>query len=139
MTFTTIELHEEAEVFACLEGSLAADERAPYRVRSALNAFAEKAGAPAELRDRLALVVTEAVTNVVVHAYPSGRRGLVHYAADVSGADVQVVIVDDGAGMRSGENPDRPGFGLQIVAAASDDFAITARRRGLELWMRLLR
>lgn len=111
----------------------------PETVRDArrrISAFAADHGATPLLVADVALAVTEALTNVVRHAYPAGRAGLVRLEADVEEDDLEIVIIDDGAGFRSGSSPGL-GAGLSIVAETAHDFVIRERDpHGVELWMR---
>lgn len=111
-------------------------ERVP-QVRRAVVAFAGVHGADDALAGRIALAVTEAVANVVVHAYdPETGDGLVHVVADVDDDALEVVVADDGAGFRPGRSPGL-GAGLGIIADLSDDFAIAQRSHGgIELWLK---
>lgn len=68
----------------------------------------------------VALAVSEAVSNVVLHAYRDGTAGKVRVVACVYPNELVVVVRDYGCGMRP--NPGSPGAGLGlsiIVAAAS--------------------
>ncbi len=111
-------------------------ERVP-QVRRAVVAFAGAHGADDALAGRIALAVTEAVANVVVHAYdPGATDGSVHVVADIDDDALEVVVADDGAGFRPGRSPGL-GAGLGIVADVSDDFAIGQRPQGgIELWLK---
>lgn len=105
-------------------------------VRRQITEFAGAHGADRRLQADLALAVTEAVTNVIVHAYPSGRLGTLSIAADIEGGDLEIVISDDGDGFRPGTSPGL-GAGLSIIAEIASDFAIREHLpRGIELWMR---
>jgi serine/threonine-protein kinase RsbW len=107
------------------------------QVRRAVVAFAADHGADEAVAARVALAVTEAVTNVVLHAYaPGDETGLVHVVADVADDAIEVVVADDGEGFRPGGSPGL-GAGLGIVAESGDDFAIAQRPHGgVEVWMR---
>lgn len=107
-------------------------------VRRQVTQFAESEGMPPERVADVALAVSEAVTNAVVHAY-NGREGrgprAVHVAADVEDGALEIVIADDGHGLRG--DSAGIGAGLALVAATCDDYAIRERSpSGLEIWMR---
>jgi hypothetical protein len=57
------------------------------------------------------LVISEAVTNVVLHAYRGGEPGAVRVKAWVEADLVTLVVGDDGIGMSP--NPDSPGLGMR--------------------------
>lgn len=104
--------------------------------RLRITAFAAEHGADATQQADVALAVTEAVTNAIIHAYPPGRHGLVHIAADVEDDDLEIVITDDGHGLQPGRSPGL-GAGLSIIAETADQFVIRERDpNGIELWMR---
>lgn len=70
----------------------------------------------------VALVVSEAVTNAVNHAYVGVPTGAVHVRVAVDDAEVMVVVQDDGTGLRP--RPDSPGlgYGLALMVAVSRRF-----------------
>jgi serine/threonine-protein kinase RsbW len=63
------------------------------------------------------LAVTEACTNVVVHAYPDGGEGPMEVLATLLGGELTVVVRDEGRGI--GPRPDSPGLGLGLPLIAS--------------------
>jgi len=60
------------------------------------------------------VAVSEAVTNAVVHGFPSGNPGTVTVlvTVDEPAALLTVVVTDDGSGVRP--RPDSPGLGLGL-------------------------
>ena len=62
------------------------------------------------------LAVTEACTNVVVHAYPDGD-GPMEVAAGVRDGRLMIAVRDDGRGMLP--RPDSPGLGLGLPLIAT--------------------
>jgi anti-sigma regulatory factor (Ser/Thr protein kinase) len=122
-----------------VSGSVAAQPRSVRLVRHAVVDLVRRHGAPPALLGKVALAVSEAASNVVEHAYP-GRRipGRLHYDADIEDGDLEIVIADDGDGVRADHESAGLGLGLQVIAGVSDDFAITQRRAGLEVWMRFI-
>lgn len=89
------------------------------------------------------LAVTEAVANVIMHAYrdrPHGQPvGRIHVGVRVDEEGVEVVVADDGVGMAP--RPDSPGIGLgmALIAHQADELDIEQRRRGTRLTMRFPR
>ncbi len=63
------------------------------------------------------LAVTEACTNVVVHAYPDGSEGPLEVMATLEGQALTVVVRDEGEGITP--RPDSPGLGLGLPLIAS--------------------
>jgi anti-sigma regulatory factor (Ser/Thr protein kinase) len=99
------------------------------KARAVLTEFARQAGLCGARLDMLRVAVSEAVTNVVVHAY-RGRAGSVGVAAAVASGELWVLISDDGCGHQT--PPENPGlgFGLVLMADACDDFVIAERAEG---------
>ncbi|MEA2391381.1 MAG: serine/threonine-protein kinase RsbW [Solirubrobacteraceae bacterium] len=95
-------------------------------VRQALGGLANVLGIDGALLDDMKLAITEACTNVVVHAYGGGGGPLaveMHPAADT----LTLVVSDEGEGIRPRLNPESSsalGLGLPLMAALSDDFEI---------------
>jgi serine/threonine-protein kinase RsbW len=85
------------------------------RVRHAVVAFAESHGLPDP--GAVGLAVTEALTNVVLHAYPVAQAGEVRIIACPERERLVVVVRDWGRGMRP--RPDSPGLGLGLPTIAS--------------------
>jgi serine/threonine-protein kinase RsbW/stage II sporulation protein AB (anti-sigma F factor) len=76
----------------------------------------------------VALAVSEAVANVVVHAYRNRGQGAVpgdvHVTVTVDPDELLVVVADRGVGMTA--RPDSPGagLGLPIIATLADRFEV---------------
>jgi serine/threonine-protein kinase RsbW len=105
-------------------------------VRRRLVAFAAELGADRELQARVALAVSEAATNVVMHAYSDAGPRPLRVAADFEGGDLEVVVADQGEGLRTRRSPGL-GAGLGIIAETCDEFVVREREgAGVELWMR---
>lgn len=79
-------------------------------IRRAVVDFAELhgVGVPPDV----ALAVSEAVTNTVIHAYRNGRAGEVRVVACAEPDRLVVVVRDYGCGMSP--HPDSPGLGLGL-------------------------
>ena len=79
-------------------------------IRRAVVDFAELhgVGVPPDV----ALAVSEAVTNAVIHAYRNGRAGEVRVVACAEPDRLVVVVRDYGCGMSP--HPDSPGLGLGL-------------------------
>jgi anti-sigma regulatory factor (Ser/Thr protein kinase) len=72
-------------------------------------------------RAAVSIVVSEAVTNAVIHAYRDDESpGLVHVSARVDDHGVEIAVADDGVGLRP--RPDSPGvgFGMPLMADLAD-------------------
>jgi len=131
--------HGRVAVAWHVTGDVAAAPDCVSLARHAVVGLLDRYGAPAALSARAALAVSEAVTNVVLHAYPDHRLpGPVRFDADIEEGDLEIVVADDGVGLRAEQDGDRLGLGLMLIAAVTDDFAITTHRSGLEVWMRFV-
>jgi anti-sigma regulatory factor (Ser/Thr protein kinase) len=85
-------------------------------VRHALGGFGDALDVPDQALADIKLAVTEACTNVVVHAYPEGE-GPLGISAWVRDHRLTVVVHDQGQGMLP--RPDSPGLGLGLPLIAT--------------------
>jgi anti-sigma regulatory factor (Ser/Thr protein kinase) len=113
---------------AIAEHAVAAPRAVPL-LRRAVSRFAEGHGVHGQLLGDMRLAVSEAVANVVMHAYAPGARGEVHLRAVCSGGVLEVVIADDGLGIRN-KPSEGQGLGLGILANVTSDFSINQRAEG---------
>jgi serine/threonine-protein kinase RsbW len=86
-------------------------------IRHAFGALGETLAVDEEVLSNIRLAVTEACTNVVVHAYPDGHDGPLEVAAILQEDKLEVVIRDEGPGI--GPRADSPGLGLGLPLIAS--------------------
>src|ERR671920_246629 len=98
--------------------------------RHAIGGFADVLEVPDQTLADVKLAVTEACTNVVVHAYPAGE-GPMGLRASVDDGVLRVVVVDEGRGILP--RADSPGLGtganeetevrmtFRLDAVAADD------------------
>ena len=86
------------------------------------------------------LAVTEAVTNVVVHAYrdrgPADEPGRVRVAVTVHDDAASVVVADEGVGMVPRADSPGLGLGLSLIAGLCDGLEIEQRHDGTRIHMR---
>ncbi|HEY1776656.1 MAG TPA: ATP-binding protein [Solirubrobacteraceae bacterium] len=91
------------------------------RVRVAIAAYAARLGVASALLERLTLAVSEAATNVVLHAYDEAREpGLIDLEAAVGGGELRVSVADTGSGLRAGHKSPGLGLGLAIAGELAD-------------------
>jgi two-component sensor histidine kinase len=83
------------------------------------------------------LVVSEAVSNAVLHAY-DGEGGEIQVTAAVVPGELWILIADDGAGLRAERSENRGlGLGLGWMAQFSDGLTLLTRSSGgLEVRLR---
>jgi anti-sigma regulatory factor (Ser/Thr protein kinase) len=125
-----------SDVRQSLSESYAAVPASLVRARRAVTALAAQAGATREQFDAVQLAASEALTNVVVHAYGE-RPGEIHVTAAVAGGELWLLIADDGDGLGRGSGKAGLGLGLTLIAQACDELAIVKRSSGgTELRMR---
>jgi serine/threonine-protein kinase RsbW/stage II sporulation protein AB (anti-sigma F factor) len=101
--------------------------------------IARDLGADERTLRRLALAVSEAATNAVLHAYP-GQAGAIVTSIAREGDEIEVVVTDEGHGLQPRSDSPGLGMGLGIIADASDRLEIDARTgRGtaVRMWFTL--
>jgi serine/threonine-protein kinase RsbW len=85
----------------------------------------------------VALAVSEAVTNVVIHAYrerdPDTEPGEVGVTVTIEGDELLVSVADEGMGMRPRGDSPGAGLGLPIIATLADRFEVQQRSGGTRL------
>jgi serine/threonine-protein kinase RsbW len=85
---------------------------------------------------RMALAVSEAATNAVLHAFPDGP-GTVHLVVFEDDSVVEVVVADDGIGLTPRADSPGLGLGLGLIAEIADELRIrTPPSGGTEIRMR---
>lgn len=117
----------------------AAEPMAAVRARHAATDFARKQGAAGRALDDIALAVSEAVTNAVVHAYRDRPApGDITVSIRRDGHHLVVSVCDDGVGISPRRDSPGLGLGLALIGQLSESLQIRARRGGgTELSMRL--
>ncbi len=109
------------------EWSLPADPRSVAVIRSGIRDFARRHGVDDDTLGAIALAVSEAVTNSVVHAFVGQDPGTVDAVAE-TGRDVIVVkVADDGHGMAP--RPDSPGLGMGLPLIGQMTASLDIRER----------
>ena len=100
----------------------AATREAPGRARHAVSDYARRCGMHERPLGALALCVSEAVTNAVLHAYRSdGAAGRVHVRAECHPPEhVRVRVRDEGSGLAPRLDSPGIGLGLPIIAQMAD-------------------
>ena len=97
------------------------------RIRHDVIAAAKSCGAPESTLPQIKLAVSEAATNVVLHAYRDGLpTGDVRVLLRHVDGCLDVSIRDDGVGMSPRNDSPGAGFGLGLMAHAADRCVITS-------------
>lgn len=106
------------------------------RARTRIARFASVAGAEGEGLDAIRLAASEALTNVIVHAYPEDP-GEVHITVAAADGELWLLVSDDGQGLQARSQRPGLGLGLALIAQLCDEFSIVKRSGGgTELRMR---
>jgi serine/threonine-protein kinase RsbW len=95
-------------------------------LRRTVAAAATEMGLDPDRTDHLQLAVSEALSNVILHAYV-GAGGEMRVEVERDELELRITIDDDGAGL--GTRPVTPGLGLGlgIIATASDRCEIASK------------
>ncbi len=104
---------------------------APGDGRRAIRELAASAGATARALDSISVCVTEAMTNVVVHAYRyDDRPGRVEMEAGLAGDSLWVRVRDQGHGLLPRLDSPGLGLGLPLISQMSASSEIVSREHG---------
>lgn len=99
------------------------------RARRRLVAFAAGAGADGDQIESVRLAASEALSNIVQHAYPDSP-GKIDVMAWVVEGELWVLIADDGCGLHAGRESEGLGLGLVLISQISDGFVVMERASG---------
>src|SRR3954454_22709753 len=103
-----------------------ADPQVLSGILHAVRQFARAAGACEGTIDDIALAVSEAATNSVVHAFNDHRpAGSITITATIEDGDLWLEVADDGTGLRPRSDSPGLGLGLAIIARLSAELRIT--------------
>ena len=99
------------------------------RLRAAVTRAVRWLGADQQTISRVALAVSEASTNAVLHAFPE-RPGAIRVTVEAAGEQIEIAVSDDGIGLTP--RPDSPGLGLGLglIAEVADDLQISRGPHG---------
>jgi serine/threonine-protein kinase RsbW len=107
------------------------------RARHAVVQYAREAGVDEEQLAAVRLAASEAITNVVRHAYNPDEDGTLHVTAAVASDELWILVGDDGHGLKTRSHSPGLGLGLALIASVTDEFAVVNRAlRGIEVRMR---
>ena len=117
----------------CLSLRLPVQARSVGIGRRAAAQFAEEAGCSPETLWRVRLSVSEALSNVVLHAHATDEdaaESVVELLAAYDGACCEVTITDTGDGLQAREDSPGMGLGLALIANSCDELALDAGSAG---------
>lgn len=90
------------------------------QVRHAVVELGRTAGGPERVLADVALAVSEACSNVVVHAYREhAEPGTLAIECELHGGTLEVVVSDEGSGVLPREDSPGLGMGLALMAAVA--------------------
>jgi anti-sigma regulatory factor (Ser/Thr protein kinase) len=112
------------------ERALPAVPVAVGRMRHEADAALERLDVPRVRRHDVALVLSEAAANVVVHAYADATPGLLYTLLAVSGPNLLLDVFDRGRGMVPNAFSPGLGVGLALMAQLSDGLDIVPNEDG---------
>jgi anti-sigma regulatory factor (Ser/Thr protein kinase) len=120
------------------ESQLTLQEQFPATVDSVAAARHAVRGFAADLEvdvDGMTLAVSEAVANVVAHAYVDGSHGMVEVSAAVSPLEVTVTVRDHGRGLADAREAGGAGYGLVIIRRLAEHVELADTPEGVALTM----
>jgi anti-sigma regulatory factor (Ser/Thr protein kinase) len=115
-----------------MEFELPPEPTSVTRARHAISAVARRVGAP---EDDVALAVSEAVGNAVVHAFRDRSEGTITISAHPSGDELVVTVSDDGSGMAPDMEGRGLGVGITLIARLASDMRLESSERGTTVSM----
>lgn len=100
--------------------------------RRAAAAFAAEAGCDAETLWRVRLSVSEALSNVVLHAHDpdQAEHPPVALSADWDARSICITVADEGSGLHPRTDSPGMGLGLALIANACDELGLDAGADG---------
>lgn len=97
------------------------------RLRREIAGYVENMGAPESVVDEVRVAVSEALANVVLHAYVGRAPGPMSVEAWRDGDDLLVRISDEGHGLVPRVDSPGLGVGISVMASMVDDFSVANR------------
>ena len=110
-----------------------ATPEAGYVLRSEMAAIARECGLSDQRVGDVKLAVSEAVSNVVRHAYSRCKPGQVIATAHVDSGQLRIVIADTGGGMAPRSDSPGLGLGLPLMAHLADAINVVRKAPGTEI------
>ena len=107
-----------------MELSLPAVPTSVRETRAEITAVLVELGVDERVRDDIRLCISEAVTNVVRHAYPL-KPGMVQVVLEQVGPRIDVTVTDSGSGIGGKREPSElGGYGLEIMKQLTSQFDV---------------
>ena len=115
------------------------DQQAPSRARAAVARFIATSGISELARDKLILLVSELVSNAVLHSDAPPASGVLLHARVLEPGNIRVEVTDSGSGFTAApRDPSRVtgGYGLFLVAQEANRWGVD-REGGTRVWFEL--
>lgn len=129
----------DAQAPPALRLDLDRDPQAPSLARSALAGFCEREELDGEQASTLALLVSELVSNAVIHSQAPPASGIELCVSRLGDGAVRVEVIDRGAGFTAApRDPTRSngGYGLFLVDRQASSWGVD-RVGGTRVWFEL--
>lgn len=107
-------------------------------MRTDVVAFAARHGASPSAQTDIALAVSEALTNAVLHAFVQQPAGTMSVFAEAAVDALFVRIVDDGSGMSPRADSPGMGLGLSLIARVTSSLELLSGPRGTGTELRVV-
>jgi PAS domain S-box-containing protein len=105
-------------------------------IRHRLSGWLRGAEVPDELSTDVVLVINEACTNVIEHAYAGQGAGTVQLEVQCVDGEVQARVADTGSWRSPTTNPGNSGRGLMLIRAIADSVDVDSAPAGTTVHMR---
>ena len=105
------------------------------KARREVTRFADAHEVDVDVLQRMRLAVTEAVANVVVHAYRFGESGVIGLRAACYDDRVDLEVVDSGVGIAPDPDGAGLGFGMGLIGTMADRVEMQTSESGVRITM----
>jgi serine/threonine-protein kinase RsbW len=118
----------------CYDGQFPATPKAVAAIRGEVRAVAEECGLEGQALYDVVLAVSEAVSNAVVHG-AGGDEPCVRVSVRLARGEIEVVVCDDGGGVKPRSDSPGAGLGLPLIASVSTRLSLVSGDHGTEVHM----
>lgn len=103
-------------------------------IRGEMTAVARECGLDERQVNDVALAVSEAATNAIVHGY-RGEPGTIHVTASIGDGELTIMIADEGEGLVPRTDSPGLGLGLPIIATVARRLEVVSEGSGTQIHM----
>lgn len=105
-------------------------------IRNAVGCFASTVNCTLEDIIDIKTIVSEAISNAIIHGYEQNKEKEVYLSAELDGQEIVLTIQDFGKGIANVDeatkmnfsSKDRSGLGFSIMKTLSDEFEIKSKK-----------